>query len=199
MTKTVLLLGAGFSFDPGMPLTAEVTDVFFSLFDERRAHSLARLLASQNPYSSERPISPDAVRAALDLLLVSKKGGETNYEAFLARLEDQADAPQSTQPARDSIHYVFSCLYSLIYDILYRCQVQSYEIMYTPAQRWFRGLLNLLNPDEPTWAFTLNHDLLLECLALDFGVPVSTGDTREPKIANRPRLSSHANRRHRAA
>jgi hypothetical protein len=46
--KKGLLLGAGFSYDFGMPLVDELTDVFLSLFDEGNVRRLARLLSAQS-------------------------------------------------------------------------------------------------------------------------------------------------------
>ena len=176
--KKTLLLGAGFSYDLGMPLTPELTATFLDLFTEKAARRLADVLSQNNPYSSNRPISGAAIHRGMDLLLEYKRAGGRNYEEFLSALESLGDQPQSSQSDRDSYHYLFSVFYHLLIEILVAYQSASYDVLYEKSLPLFGNLKNLLNDDE-TWIFTLNHDLYLECLAIDLGVPICYGDTGE--------------------
>jgi hypothetical protein len=47
--KKVLLLGAGFSYDLGMPITRELTEDFLGIFDDGKVKTLAKFLASNYP------------------------------------------------------------------------------------------------------------------------------------------------------
>jgi hypothetical protein len=60
-------------------------------------------------------------------------------------------------------------------------QHASYQIVYAKNREWFRKLNNLLSEHE-TWIFALNHDLYIECLALDFGIPITYGGDQKIKF-----------------
>jgi hypothetical protein len=113
--KKGLLLGAGFSFDLGMPLVGELTDVFLSLFDERKIRNLAVLLSTQRPYTPDRPINQNAITAGLNLLLDYKRNKGSNYEAFLARLQTQSGFTNPSQSDRDSYNFLFVIFYGIIH------------------------------------------------------------------------------------
>ena len=88
--KNGLLLGAGFSYDLGMPLTVELTEVFLNLFTEETVERMAKAMSLRQPYSKDRPIDPKAIMAGWDSLLAYRKSGGKNYEVFLAEIEKKA-------------------------------------------------------------------------------------------------------------
>ena len=94
--KNGLLLGAGFSYDLGMPLASELTEVFLSLFTEPAAKQMAKAMSLHQPYGDDRPIDPKAIIAGWDFLLTYKKSGDKNYEAFLAELQHKANLGSQT-------------------------------------------------------------------------------------------------------
>ena len=47
--KKGLLLGAGFSYDLGMPLAVELTELFLGLFNPAAVHSLGSYYPSRSP------------------------------------------------------------------------------------------------------------------------------------------------------
>ncbi|WP_334040409.1 hypothetical protein [Burkholderia ambifaria] len=173
--KNGLLLGAGFSYDLGMPTAYELTEVFLRLFDKRNTARLVTGLGNHQPYSADRPVNKAAIAESFDLLLdyKEKKGG--NYEELLARIQDLAEQPGKPQAEKDSHHFVFGIFYEMIHTILSIYQAASYEILYSKNIEWFSKLSNLLSNDE-TWVFSLNHDLFFEFLSLDLGIPVTYGD-----------------------
>lgn len=67
-------------------------------------------------------------------------------------------------------------LCEIIHEILITYQNISCKIIYDINKRWFSDFSSLLG-DTETWVFSLNHDLYVECLAADLGIPVSYGDT----------------------
>ena len=170
-----LLLGAGFSYDLGMPLSVEFTEVFLGVFNKRNVKSLATALAQNDPYSSGRPINKEAIFNGFDLLLEYKKNKGKNYEEFLQIIQDKQNELGSSQSDKDSYNYLFSVFYEIVHTILSMYQKLSYETIYDKNIRWFSSLENLLS-DKETWVFTLNHDLYMECLALDYGIPITYGD-----------------------
>ena len=188
MRKT-LLLGAGFSFDFGMPLAAELTQVFLELFNERSAAALANKLSRQRPFSEDRPINAQAVHEAVDLVVKYRTKGGTNYEGVLTELDALGRSGHRTQSDRDSYGYVISVLYDVIHRILINYQAISYEELYELNKPCFAGFPNLLS-DEATWIFSLNHDVYVEALAIDLGIPITYGDAEEiefPRTNSTPR------------
>jgi len=183
--KIGLLLGAGFSYDLGMPLAQELTEVLLDPFTARAARKLARAMAGVRPFGADRLPNESALSEGLDVILAYKAANGRNYEAMLGEVESLACRGAGTQSDRDSAHYLSSVLYERIYDILSLYQTAAYELLYPKNLRWYASLGNVLSPQE-TWIFTLNHDLLLECLALDLKIPVSYGDvdSKEFPVSN---------------
>lgn len=170
-----LLLGAGFSFDFGMPLSFELTELFLDPFTKSATRGLAKNLAANDPFAAGRPINRAAIDEALGLVLEFKRDGGSNYEDLLTQVQDLGDSGGKSQSDRDTYHYVFHVLYDLVYAILYAYQLEAFKL-FKLNQPYFGALRNLLS-DVPTWAFSLNHDLMLESLAIDEGIPISYGDT----------------------
>ena len=174
--KKALLLGAGFSYHFGMPLAKDLSEVFLGLFDEVNTPPFIEELSKQKPFSEGRPINKAALAEGVGVILKHKDAGTENYEAVLAELQEMTKAPRKAQTDRDSYHFLFGIFYEMIHTILFHYHVQSYGLMYQINQKWHAKLGALLS-DEETWVFTLNHDLYMECLAIDFGIPITYGDT----------------------
>jgi hypothetical protein len=183
--KIALLLGAGFSYDLGMPLARELTEVLLGPFTERNVKQLLRAMSRGRPYGADRPPNAPALSECFEVLRAFKAANEPNYEVMLAQLEALANRYNVSQSDRDSAQYVLAWLYELIHDIFSLYQAASYELCYPPNLRWYSTLGNVLSSGE-TWVFSLNHDLFLECLAIDLKIPISYGDieTKEFPISN---------------
>jgi hypothetical protein len=176
--KRGFLLGAGFTYDLGMPLVGELTDVFLAMFTEPRAKQLADMLSREKPRSDDRPINDPAIHEALRVVIDYKSRNGRNYEELLKEIELTADAHDRSQSDRDSFHYVFGILYGLIHFILVEYQNESYRTLYSLNSPCFKGFKRLLS-EEGDWVFSLNHDLYVECLAIDFGIPITYGDVSD--------------------
>jgi len=184
-SKIALLLGAGFSYDLGMPLASELTEVLLGPFNERNIKQLVSAMSRGRPNGADRPPNARALSECLEVLLTTKSAKSSNYEAMLAQLEVLAARYNVSQSDRDSAHYVLTMLYELIHDILSLYQANAYQLCYPPNLRWYSTLTNVLSTEE-TWVFSLNHDLFLECLASDLKIPISYGDieTKDFPISN---------------
>lgn len=84
--KRALLVGAGFSYDLGMPLSSELTEVFLGMFTEKNTARLVSLLAAQEPFGGDRPVNRKAIEEAFALLLQYKadKGGGFRHQRSCA-------------------------------------------------------------------------------------------------------------------
>lgn len=175
--KNGLLLGAGFSFDLGMPLTSELTDDFLSIFRRDNEKKTVAALSKASPFSPERPINDKAIAAGINLLLQYKEKGCRNYEEIIGAIQKGEGLAKPTSLSdTDSYHFLFAKLYEIIHAILVMYQNASYGIIYEVNKKWFSDFSSLLG-DAETWIFSLNHDLYVECLAADLCIPISYGDT----------------------
>lgn len=175
--KTALLLGAGFSYDLGMPISSELTEVFLGVFNKANTTNLVAMMSRQQPFGDDRPINNKAIEEAFSLLLKYKEDKGTNYEELLMKIQEGAEryTANHSQSDRDSYHFVFTILYDMIHTILSLYQATAYEVLYAKNVQWFSKLDNILSDKGETWVVSLNHDLLLECLAIDFGIPITYG------------------------
>ena len=173
--KKGLLLGAGFSYDLGMPLSSELTAAFLSIFNKENVRRSAKALSAQQPYTKDRPINENAIAAGLNLIIKYNLNSGNNYEKLLSDLQALSGISSPTQSDRDSYNFLFVICYDIIHKILCLYQKASYEIIYSRNRECFRKFENLLS-DKETWVFTLNHDLYLEYLSLDFRIPITYGE-----------------------
>ncbi|MCT8335798.1 hypothetical protein NUH30_19080 [Leptospira sp. 85282-16] len=173
--KKTILIGAGFSYDLGMPLTADFTETFLSLFDNNSVKKLEDLLSSNQPYTNGRPINRKAISEGIGLILDYKKNNGKNYEELLGNIQNLENEPGKNQSDRDSYSYLFSSLYKTIYFILRYYQIASFNTLYQLNAKLYSNIKNILNQNE-TWIFSLNHDLFIEMLCSDFQIPITYGD-----------------------
>ncbi|XOB92612.1 hypothetical protein ACMC9M_20425 [Pseudomonadota bacterium 24LQ007] len=171
--KKALLLGAGFSYDLGMPIASELTEIFLSVFSNKHANKrFVENLALKVPYGEDRPINKKALSLAVDMVVEYR--GE-NYEELLSTIQNYSKRHDITQSDRDTFNYIFQVFYTVIHEILNLYQLTSYPKVYLKNAPCFKSLRALLS-DSETWVFTLNHDMYFECLALDYKIPITYGD-----------------------
>jgi len=144
-----------------------------------RADVNAELLAWLNPDSLRRLNAtwrgrgsghPDEVIEDV----VGRLSPETfDYEALLKHLEAQylEDAREGHAAA---YHGLYAWMAQLVSQILYRRQVERRD-SYREGLQYFEGLAHLARANRPLWIFSLNHDVLVECIAALFGIEVRCG------------------------
>ncbi len=155
-----LLLGAGASRELGMPVREELN---------------AEILAWLNP-GSLRKINvswrargygfPDEVIANVVQAL---EAPDFDYENLLDLWESQV-----TNTGSVSHHGLYAWLAQVVSQALYRRQVSNRQV-YIDGFPYFSGLAALARRHAPLWIFSLNHDVVIECLAAHFGIPVACG------------------------
>ncbi|PXX25866.1 hypothetical protein [Thalassospira sp. 11-3] len=174
--KKLLILGAGFSYNLGMPLAAELTEIFLCIFKRIPPKGLVNNLLNSNKFNIERPVNEIALNKAIKI--INDYDGK-NYEELLSHIQFLSETNVKTSTSdRDSYFAVYSICYSIIHIILVNYQIASFKTMYLKNRDHFNGLKNLLSKSE-TWVFTLNHDIYLECLSLDLGIPITYGDSEK--------------------
>lgn len=176
--KNVFLLGAGFSYQFGMPLASDLTKIFLSLFNEKNIPVLINGLSSQKPYGEDYPLNKNALKRAFDILLKYKNDPEcNNYELVISEVYQLTKEYKYREDSK-SYHFIYGYLYGKIHEILVLYQIFTFPL-YKQNKEEYKRFGHLLSKDKETWVFTLNHDLYMEFLAKDFLIPITFGDTKK--------------------
>jgi len=163
--NTGLLLGAGASFEIGMPLVSGLTAEFTGYLTPEKLMSLnAGWRLRGGGYT-------DTVLHKLSAMVTAP--GKT-YEEILADVE----ANKSRIDRNDPMHGLHLLLEQIVYGILWSRHVRNAQriAMYL---RFLDGIAALAASNKPLWIFSLNHDLIIESIAIAAGLRLSVG-MREP-------------------
>ncbi len=100
---------------------------------------------------------------------------DLHYESMLGYLETQYR--RHSMPSQE-YHALYSWLVEMVYFILYYRHVNNgtYICRNLP---YYDGLAALAARNNPLWIFSLNHDLIVECLAAAHKLPLNCGFTEE--------------------
>jgi hypothetical protein len=167
MTGMGLFLGAGASFESGMPLV-------WDLSAEIRAWLTPDKLRELNQgWRAQGSGNPDEV---IDALVASLLDGSMHYENILGNLEVQINRPSTARTGhlRQAYHGLYSWLVELVYHLLWFRHVQN-ESFIARSLRYLEGIAGLAVQNAPLWIFSLNHDSIIECLAAHYGVRLDCG------------------------
>ncbi|TET44764.1 hypothetical protein E3J62_09500 [candidate division TA06 bacterium] len=159
---TGLLMGAGASYELGMPL---VWDLTAQLRQWLTPEKLWQLNVS---WRSRGGGYPDRIIADFVPLLVRP---DLHYESLLGHLETQY---RRASHLRQHYHSLYQWLVDIVYHILYLRHIRG-EPVILAAMRFFDGLAGLAEQSKPLWVFSLNHDVLIECIAVRHGIHVCSG------------------------
>lgn len=175
MAKRALLIGAGFSYDLGMPLASGFTeDLFYFLTPERLSRYL-KIWREADPYGPGRPIDPLAIDEVLDIYRCYREDGK-NYEEFLKGIQNEYHSAGATQARQDSFHYVFGRIFEIVVGMFWMYQVNNFG-WYLANRNLYDSFSRIVPSDEELWVVSLNHDLFIEFLCLNAGIPISYGST----------------------
>ena len=164
MTKPLvaLFLGAGASYEAGMPLVWELTA------EIRNWLTGPKLRELNTGWRLQRSGYSDAV---IDDFVSILERPEMHYEALLGYLETQV---LRERDLAQEYHGLYSWLVELVYHLLYYRQVnnEGYLRQHLP---YFDGIRTFVEANEPLWVFTLNHDVMIEMIAARLSIPVHSG------------------------
>ncbi|HEY5283431.1 MAG TPA: hypothetical protein VIM14_11635 [Polyangia bacterium] len=161
---TALLLGAGASRELGMPLRADISAEILAWLSPT---SLRKLNAT---WRSRGFGHPDEV---IEDIAGTLDPDTFDYEALLGHLQAQYlnDAREGFAQA---YHALYAWLAQVVSQLLYRRQVERRD-SYREGLQYFEGIARLAQNHRPLWIFSLNHDVLIECIAALFGIEVNGG------------------------
>lgn len=105
-----------------------------------------------------------------------------DYESALKQLETRY-LDDARPGFAQSYHGLYAWLAQVVSLFLYRRQVERRD-SYREGLQYFDGLARLARRNQPLWIFSLNHDVLVECIAALFGIDVRCGFS--PKLVRLP-------------
>ena len=94
-----------------------------------------------------------------------------HYESLLGYLETQS---RRLLPLLQPYHGLYSWLVEMVYHILRLRHALNIELIERNLDS-LEGIPKLARANTPLWIFSLNHDVLIECLAAKYGIPLHSG------------------------
>jgi hypothetical protein len=157
-----LFLGAGASFELGMPLVWGLTGEFKGYFTPEHLRELNAGWRQQGGGYED---------SVIENTLALLKRDDLHYENILGYLETASRRPE---PFAEQYGAMYQRMVELVYLLLYTRQVGSLPYIergLTP----FEGLAGFAKKSSPVWVFSLNHDLMLHLLAMHCRIPLRDG------------------------
>lgn len=160
--QTGLFLGAGASYEVGMPLVWELTDEIKAWLTPDKLRELNLGWRAQGQGSDDKVIE--------ELAAVLSRA-DMHYESILGALETQF---RRNTPLSQDFHGMYSWFVELVYQILYLRHVNNVQKIKRNLS-CLDGIATLAQLHKPLWVFSLNHDQIVECLAAEHAIPVNAG------------------------
>ncbi|WP_397538150.1 hypothetical protein [Rummeliibacillus pycnus] len=178
--KKLLFIGAGFSYDLGMPLAHNLTRDFFSFLTPEKTKNFIEMWKSHDPYGEGRPLDKEIFDEVYDIYIKFYQDDNCNYEEFLKEIQNLGKMVVD-QPKRDSLHYAFSKFYDIITYMLWIYQKFNFSI-FDSNMNYYKKFSEYVPDNEELWVVSLNHDLYIEMLCLEMGIPISFGSDNKLNI-----------------
>lgn len=159
---TGLFLGAGASYEAGLPLVWELTD------ELKRWLTPAKLREFNEGWRIQGGGQPDEV---IEDLIVCLGRPEMHYEAILGYLETQWHRHRAHAQA---YHGLYVWLVEMVYHMLYYRHINNEAYLGRQVSA-YDGLRALADENTPLWIFSLNHDVIIEAIAARLSIPLHSG------------------------
>jgi hypothetical protein len=164
--KTGLLLGAGFSKDFGLPLVTEVTRALKDWLTPAKFWSIENAARARGGgYSDE---------IAQEILSILERD-EMHFEAILGYFQVQQIRSRADQRTAQTYKSIYAWFARLISEIIWGDPVKTLWSFRGVVQEYQQGVRILVQQNRPLWVFSLNYDLIVECLAATLCIPIESG------------------------
>ena len=160
--STGLLIGAGASYELGMPLVWELTT------ELKNWLTAEKLRGFDAGWRQQGGGHPDEV---IDDFASVLERSDLHYQAMLGYLETQWRRQRSLA---QHYHGLYSWLVQMIYHLLYARQINNadYLARHLPI---FDGIKSLTDGGKTLRIFSLNHDVMIEAIAARLGISLHSG------------------------
>ena len=109
----------------------------------------------------------------IESMVASLESPTFDYEVLLADWENRFI---EGGPRAEHYHRLYAWLGQVVSTILFRRQVSNRDA-FRSGLSYYSGIVRLARKNLPLWIFSLNHDLLVECVAAHLGIPLQCGFT----------------------
>ncbi|MCK8077656.1 hypothetical protein MSG34_15940 [Vibrio sp. 1CM2L] len=166
-----LFIGAGATYDCGMPLVWELTA------EIRRWLTPEKLISfNENWKSQGGGWHQDVVSCVVSLL----KNESLHYENIIGAIEVECSR-ELDQRKSENYYAALGFLLQAVYGLLMERQVKNTEYALAALED-FSSIKEIAKNNKPLWVFSLNHDCIIEMLALKSGIPLKSGFNEEVDI-----------------
>ncbi|MGE8051733.1 hypothetical protein ACQKPT_26020 [Pseudomonas monteilii] len=163
---TGLFLGAGASFDVGMPLVWDLTQKIKNWLTPEKLRGFNEGWKRQGGGVSNSIIE--------ELINVMSRD-DLHYESILGYLEVQSKRHGGRS---EGYHTMYSWMVEMVYMQLYLQHVSGSQFILEHLDL-YRGISALYENNTPLWVFSLNHDSIVEMIAKKLSIPLYSGFTDE--------------------
>lgn len=169
-----LFIGAGATYDCGMPLVWELTA------EIRRWLTPEKLISFNEDWKSQGGGWHNDVVSLLVSLLENKN---LHYENIIGAIEVECSRERD-KSKRQSYYAALAFVLQAVYGLLMERQVKNTHYALAVLED-FSSIKEMAHNNKPLWIFSLNHDCIIEMLALKFGIPLKSGFNEEVSIPMR--------------
>lgn len=159
-----LFLGAGASFELGMPLVWEFTK-------EIKRNLTADLFRKKNAEWNRLQLGFNEESQEIFCSILENEN--FHYENMFGALETEIKRAKSRN-TEISLYGIRTWFYERIYYLLYFRQINNREYS-SKRINLYSGLKSFSSISSPLWIISLNHDVLLEMIALENKIPIKSG------------------------
>lgn len=159
-----LLLGAGASYEFGLPLVWELTRELKNWLTPGKLDQFNTGWRAQGGGYSDEVISLIKELFGVDSM---------HYENLIGALEVETSRERNAERYQE-LHGFRNWLLEVIYRLLYERQVKNSAYIKSTVKDLY-GIKKLIEESKPLWVFSLNHDINLEIIAAEHEIPVKSG------------------------
>lgn len=158
-----LFLGAGASYELGMPLVWDLTGEFKGYFTPQHFRELNKGWREQGGGYDD---------SVIETTVALLQRSDLHYENILGCLETFSRRP--CEPLAEQYAGIYQRMVELVSLLLYPRQTGSLPYIQRGLVP-FEGLSGFVKNSSPVWVFSLNHDLMLQLLARRCEIPLRDG------------------------
>ena len=100
---------------------------------------------------------------------------EMHFEAILGYFQTQQIRSGSDRTAIQTYASLYSWFAWVISEMIFADHFRNLNSLLQPPEGYERGLRFLVQENRPLWIFSLNYDLVIECLCAALRIPLSSG------------------------